>query len=128
MATLSQIEEVRHLIDDLDSTDEEFSNEFIGKYIDSEGCEVCAAKKLYQLRISKLGKEVAKGVKSSSMGIEKHDFQSLKDQLEYYKSMYTFYKEECDKENGYGSMFVKSKRTNVGGVITQDEVDELVES
>ena len=90
MATADQLTEVRNNTN-TDSTD--YSDIVVNGLIDASSAD-CASATIWKWETAKLGKEVAKGIKKSTGGVESHEFQGLKDQLEYYQGMYKYYKQE----------------------------------
>jgi hypothetical protein len=121
MATSEQIEEVRR---NTNTTVSDYNDTVVGDLIDNSSVE-CASATIWKWELAKLGADSAKGIKSSKGGIESHTFNSIKEQMDYYKGMYDFWKAECDKSQNKGSSYLtKVYRPSVGGVVTEDQAIE----
>ncbi len=124
MATAAEILEVRN---NTNTTISDYSNIIIEELIDNSSVK-CASATIWKWELSKLGKDAAKGIKQSSTGVESHTFNSIKDQMDYYKFMFEFWKEECEESKGtHTSAFVKAEPKSVAGVITEDQINELID-
>ena len=122
MATAAEITTVRL---NTNTTASDYSDETVGDLIDDSSVN-CASLQIWRWEYAKLGANAATSVKKATGGIESHEFNSVKDQAEYYIQMIAMYNDLCKEDNGTDTPYmVPTKLTTVGGVVTQDEIDEL---
>ncbi|NIU83397.1 MAG: hypothetical protein GWN64_07940 [Candidatus Thorarchaeota archaeon] len=123
MATADEILEVRK---NTNTTSTDYDDPTVSELIDGSTVE-CASATIWKWELAKLTASAA-GLKKASVGVESHEFQSLKDKMDYYKGMYEFWKGECQDSQGYGtSALVKASQPEVAGVVSEDELSELAE-
>ena len=120
MAIPTDLEQVRR---NTNTTSTDYTDVEVQSLIDAGGVN-CTSAQIWQWEMAKLTAKAA-GLKKSSGGVESHEFQALKDQMDFYKSQYDFYKELCDEDKGYGTSLLKARPQSVAGVITQEDLDEL---
>ena len=122
MATSEQIEQVRK---NTNTTSSDYSDSVVGDLIDASSVN-CASLQIWRWEYAKLGANAATAIKKANGGIESHEYNSVKDQMEFYKEMIAMYEELCKEDQGTDVAYmVPTKLTTVGGVVTQDELDEL---
>ena len=118
MATSAEILEVRN---NTNTTTSDYSDAVIEQLIDDTSVE-CASATIWKWELAKLGKAAAQAVKKSSGGVESHEFNSIKDQMGYYRDMLKFWTQECKDSQGNSSGLFKATQPSVGGVVTEDQL------
>jgi hypothetical protein len=122
MATAAEIEQVRN---NTNTTTADYSDEVVGDLIDDSSVN-CASLQIWRWEYAKLGANAATAIKKATGGIESHEYNSIKDQMEFYKEMIKMYEDLCKEDQGIDTPYlIPTKLTEVGGVVTQDEIDEL---